>query len=47
MWGALWVAPPTCCVGRDAATLPFGRDIELPEPVGITLQTEQLKDWVR
>ncbi|MEU3373997.1 Uma2 family endonuclease [Streptomyces sp. NPDC006711] len=28
-------------------TLPFGRDLELPEPVGITLQTEQLKDWVR
>ncbi|MFD7163287.1 Uma2 family endonuclease [Streptomyces violascens] len=28
-------------------TLPFGKNIELPEPVGITLQTEQLKDWVR
>ncbi|WP_438291763.1 Uma2 family endonuclease [Streptomyces sp. HUAS TT7] len=28
-------------------TVPFGKDIELPEPVGITLQTEQLKDWVR
>ncbi|MFG2717591.1 Uma2 family endonuclease [Streptomyces sp. NPDC048416] len=28
-------------------TVPFGKDIDLPEPVGITLPTEQLKDWVR
>ncbi|WUX59963.1 Uma2 family endonuclease [Streptomyces sp. NBC_01431] len=28
-------------------TVPFGKDIELPDPVNITLQTEQLKDWVR
>ncbi|GAA4069293.1 MULTISPECIES: Uma2 family endonuclease [Streptomyces] len=36
--------------GRGYATvrtLPYGMDIELPDPVGITLQTEQLKDWVR
>ncbi|MFB7785684.1 Uma2 family endonuclease [Streptomyces vinaceus] len=25
----------------------YGKDVELPEPVGITLQTEVLKDWVR
>ncbi|MFJ7997967.1 Uma2 family endonuclease [Streptomyces sp. NPDC096310] len=28
-------------------TVPFGKEITLPEPVGITLETEQLKDWVR
>ncbi|MFF3624653.1 Uma2 family endonuclease [Streptomyces sp. NPDC002467] len=28
-------------------TLPFGKDVSLPDPVGITLQTEPLKDWVR
>ncbi len=27
--------------------VPYGTDIVLPEPVGITLQTEPLKDWVR
>lgn len=27
--------------------VPFGRDLHLPDPVGITLQTEVLKDWVR
>ncbi|MFK0042968.1 Uma2 family endonuclease [Streptomyces sp. NPDC090741] len=27
--------------------VPYGTDIVLPEPVGITLQTEVLKDWVR
>ncbi|MFD0266855.1 Uma2 family endonuclease [Streptomyces sp. NPDC127106] len=27
--------------------VPYGSDIVLPEPVGITLQTEVLKDWVR
>ncbi|MFB6864935.1 Uma2 family endonuclease [Streptomyces virginiae] len=27
--------------------VPFGTDIALPDPVGITLQTEVLKDWVR
>ncbi|GLV99612.1 Uma2 family endonuclease [Streptomyces lavendulae] len=25
----------------------YGKDVELPDPVGITLQTEVLKDWVR
>ncbi|MGW0366065.1 Uma2 family endonuclease [Streptomyces sp. NPDC002990] len=28
-------------------TVHFGKDVELPEPVGITLPTEPLKDWVR
>ncbi|MBT1187313.1 Uma2 family endonuclease [Streptomyces sp. CJ_13] len=28
-------------------TVPFGKDICLPDPVGITLPTEPLKDWVR
>ncbi|MEU8436152.1 Uma2 family endonuclease [Streptomyces sp. NPDC029216] len=28
-------------------TVPFGKDVTLPDPVGITLQTERLKDWVR
>ncbi|MFD7538987.1 Uma2 family endonuclease [Streptomyces sp. NPDC059819] len=27
--------------------VPYGTDIALPDPVGITLRTEQLKDWVR
>jgi Uma2 family endonuclease len=26
---------------------PFGKRVELPEPVGIVLDTEPLKDWVR
>ncbi|NML50012.1 Uma2 family endonuclease [Streptomyces sp. R302] len=29
------------------ARRPFGRTIHLPDPVGITLDTEPLKDWVR
>ncbi|MET9961286.1 Uma2 family endonuclease [Streptomyces sp. NPDC006326] len=28
-------------------TVPYGKDVELPEPIGISLQTEVLKDWVR
>ncbi|MEV7616468.1 Uma2 family endonuclease [Streptomyces sp. NPDC089799] len=27
--------------------VPYGTDIALPDPVGIVLQTEVLKDWVR
>ncbi|MGE7387105.1 Uma2 family endonuclease [Streptomyces sp. NPDC004126] len=27
--------------------VPYGMEIALPDPVGITLQTEVLKDWVR
>lgn len=27
-------------------TVPFGKTLHLPDPVGITLETEQLKDWV-
>ncbi|WP_162794029.1 Uma2 family endonuclease [Streptomyces paludis] len=30
-----------------AHTVPFGKEITLPDPVGITLETEQLKNWVR
>lgn len=32
---------------KSARTVPFGRSIVLPDPVGITLETGQLKDWVR
>ncbi|MEV8531095.1 Uma2 family endonuclease [Streptomyces sp. NPDC051211] len=32
---------------QNARTVPFGQDVELPEPVGITFQSEPLKDWVR
>ncbi|MEU4583334.1 Uma2 family endonuclease [Kitasatospora aureofaciens] len=28
-------------------TLPFGKTVRLPEPVGISLDTEPLKNWVR
>lgn len=28
-------------------TVPYGKDIHLSDPVGITLHTEPLKDWVR
>jgi Uma2 family endonuclease len=28
-------------------TVPFGKEITIPGPVGITLETERLKDWVR
>ncbi|MGW2261052.1 Uma2 family endonuclease [Streptomyces sp. NPDC001780] len=28
-------------------TVPFGKEITLPEPVGIHLETEELKNWVR
>ncbi|MFF8259406.1 Uma2 family endonuclease [Streptomyces virginiae] len=28
-------------------TVPFGKDVRLPDPVGITLPTEPLKDWRR
>ncbi|BDH14983.1 Uma2 family endonuclease [Streptomyces hygroscopicus] len=27
-------------------TVPFGKTFHLPDPVGITLETEQLKNWV-
>ena len=26
---------------------PFGKTVELPDPVGVSLDTEPLKDWVR
>lgn len=32
---------------ENVRTVPFGKDLELPEPVGITLPTEPLKEWVR
>ncbi|WP_315902800.1 Uma2 family endonuclease [Streptomyces salinarius] len=28
-------------------TLPFGKEVVLPDPVGISLDTEPLKNWVR
>lgn len=31
---------------ESARTVPFGKSVVLPDPVGITLETEQLKDWV-
>ncbi|MCY0946768.1 Uma2 family endonuclease [Streptomyces antarcticus] len=31
----------------NVRTVPYGMDVGLPEPVGITLRTEPLKDWVR
>ncbi|MFD3524321.1 Uma2 family endonuclease [Streptomyces sp. NPDC058653] len=32
---------------ESARTVPFGKTVALPDPVGITLETERLKDWVR
>ncbi|MER6910811.1 Uma2 family endonuclease [Streptomyces sp. NPDC000594] len=32
---------------ESVLTVPFGKEITLPEPVGITLDTEPLKNWVR
>jgi Uma2 family endonuclease len=32
---------------EDTHTVAFGTSIEIPEPVGITLDTEPLKNWVR
>ncbi|MHC0432414.1 Uma2 family endonuclease [Streptomyces sp. O3] len=31
----------------NLARRPFGRTVDLPDPVGVTLDTEPLKDWVR
>ncbi|MGW7435003.1 Uma2 family endonuclease [Streptomyces sp. NPDC054849] len=31
----------------NTRTVEFGNDVELPDPVNVTLQTESLKDWVR
>ncbi|GAA3741601.1 Uma2 family endonuclease [Streptomyces tremellae] len=31
---------------ESVRVVPFGKEITLPEPVGITLDTEPLKDWV-
>jgi len=28
-------------------TVPFGKEVTLPDPVNVTLDTEPLKDWVR
>ncbi|CAL9446356.1 hypothetical protein SUDANB43_02338 [Streptomyces sp. enrichment culture] len=28
-------------------TLPVGKEVVLPEPVGISLETEPLENWVR
>lgn len=32
---------------QNAHTVPFGKTVTLPDPVGITLETEALKEWVR
>ncbi|WP_030563581.1 Uma2 family endonuclease [Streptomyces aureocirculatus] len=32
---------------EQVRTLPFGKEVILPDPVGITLDTEPLKDWTR
>lgn len=32
---------------QHTARIPFGKDVELPDPVGIVLDTEPLKNWVR
>ncbi len=32
---------------ENVRTVPYGKDVQLPDPVGITLHTEPLKDWVR
>ncbi|WP_323446312.1 Uma2 family endonuclease [Streptomyces yaizuensis] len=32
---------------RSVLTVPFGKEVTLPDPVGITLDTEPLKSWVR
>lgn len=32
---------------ENAHTVPFGKVLTLPEPVGITLETERLKERVR
>ncbi|MFE0193496.1 Uma2 family endonuclease [Streptomyces sp. NPDC058989] len=31
---------------ENVKTVPYGKKIHLPDPVGITLDTEPLKDWV-
>ncbi|WP_411120482.1 Uma2 family endonuclease [Streptomyces sp. x-19] len=31
---------------EDVHTVPYGKPLHLPDPVGITLDTEALKDWV-
>ncbi|MEU7582226.1 Uma2 family endonuclease [Streptomyces sp. NPDC041068] len=32
---------------EQVMTLPFGKEVALPDPVGITLDTEPLKNWTR
>ncbi|MER6101436.1 Uma2 family endonuclease [Streptomyces sp. NPDC001832] len=32
---------------EQVVTVPFGKTVELPDPVGIELDTEPLKNWVR
>ncbi|MCA1222644.1 Uma2 family endonuclease [Streptomyces sp. 8L] len=32
---------------ESVRVVPFGKSVTLPDPVGITLDTEPLKDWVR
>ncbi|MCX4771382.1 hypothetical protein OG322_18800 [Streptomyces sp. NBC_01260] len=32
---------------ETVVTVPFGKTVRLPDPVGIELDTEPLKNWVR
>lgn len=32
---------------ETVVTVPFGKTVRLPDPVGIELDTESLKNWVR
>jgi Uma2 family endonuclease len=41
----LYSEPDGSCY-EDVHTVPFGRALRLPDPVGIMLETEALKDWV-
>ena len=46
--GRIGVTPAPDGVRYESTkTVPFGKPIELPAPVGITLDTEPLKTWVR
>jgi Uma2 family endonuclease len=38
---------PVDGVYSSSVPVPFGDPVELPEPVGVVLETEQLKQWVR
>lgn len=41
------VLAPRSCRYRYRMTVPFGDVVHLPEPVGISLETEEIKEYVR